>query len=430
MRVLLIGSGGREHALAWKLAQSPTLTELFCAPGNPGTAACGMNLALDTDDHAAVLAAVKHYAIDLVVVGPEAPLVNGLANVLHAAGHTVFGPSQEAAELEGSKAFCKALLERHHIPTAGYRAYSGLNSALSYLETGASYPVVVKASGLAAGKGVIIAKQREEARAAVESMLRDGTFGAAGEEIVIEEFLRGTEASMLALTDGRTFIPLEPCQDHKQRFEAGQGPNTGGMGAVCPTPAVSERMRDIVERQVFLPTLHGMSREGRPFRGVIYAGLMLGVAGPKVLEYNVRFGDPECQPLMHRLRSDLLPLLHAAAVGDLDSCSPPEWDPRFAVCVVAVADGYPGPYKKGVPIEGVSEFPADESLQLFQAGTSEDASGQLVTAGGRVLSVSALGDSLETARTKAYEALKMVHFDGMSWRTDIGATAVEPTPLV
>lgn len=427
MRILLVGSGGREHALAWKISRSPLCEHLWIAPGNPGTALCGENLPVATGDLDGLVAAARERQVDLVVIGPEDPLVDGLADRLSEAGILVFGPSAQAAELEGSKAFCKELLVRHRVPTASYRVYKDLNPAVSYLEGGARYPLVVKASGLAAGKGVVICGEARSAREAVKGMLEDGLYGPAGRTVVVEEFLQGPEASAFALTDGRTLIPLESCQDHKQLLDGGRGPNTGGMGAISPNPQVSERARDSIERQILLPTVHGLNHEGRRFRGILFAGLKLTPAGPKVLEFNVRFGDPECQVLMMRLRSDLLPYLEACARGTLEELEAPEWDPRPAVCVVLASQGYPGAYEHGLPIEGLDEVEQDDELQVFQAGTVWR-DGRLATAGGRVLAVTAVAADLARARARAYAAAALIRFPGKTMRRDIGhqaAAAVE-----
>lgn len=424
MRILLVGSGGREHALAWKIRQSPSCAALWIAPGNPGTALLGENLPIPLTDLDGLVAASKERAVDLVVVGPEGPLVAGLADRLAEAGIRCFGPRANAAEIEGSKAFCKELLGRYRIPTANHRVFSELNPAISYLEGGARYPVVVKASGLAAGKGVSICYDAPSARQAAKQMLEDGIFGPAGRTILIEEFLQGPEASAFILTDGRTFTQLELCQDHKTLHEGGRGPNTGGMGAVSPVPQVSERTRDSVERQILLPTLHGLNHDGRRFHGILYAGLKLTPAGPKVLEFNARFGDPECQVLMLRLKSDLVPLLMAAAEGTLENLDAPVWDPRPAITVVLASAGYPGPVLTGVPIDGLNDIPGTPELQVFHSGTALR-DGRVVTAGGRVLTVTALGEDLAAARARAYAAVAKLRFEGMTYRKDIGNDAME-----
>ncbi|MBC8329257.1 MAG: phosphoribosylamine--glycine ligase [Planctomycetes bacterium] len=423
MRILLVGSGGREHALAWKISQSPLCEQLWTAPGNPGTAAYGENLPIAADDLDGLVAFAEENQVGLVVVGPEGPLADGLVDRLIAADIPAFGPTAEAAELESSKAFCKEVLVRHRVPTASYRVYKDLNPAVSYLEGGARYPLVVKASGLAAGKGVVICPDAATAREAVKGMLEDGLHGAAGRTVVVEEFLQGPEASAFALTDGRTILPLESCQDHKQLREGDHGPNTGGMGAISPNPQVSDRTRDTIERQILLPTVHGLNHEGRRFRGVLFAGIKLTPAGPKVLEFNVRFGDPECQVLMMRLKCDLVPYLLACANGTLEELEAPEWDPRPAVTVVLASGGYPGPYAKGEEITGLDQVEQGPGLQVFQAGTAE-LDGKLVTAGGRVMAVTAVGRDLDEARELAYAAAAEIHFEGKTLRRDIGQSAL------
>lgn len=423
MKVLLVGSGGREHALAWKLAQSPLCERLWIAPGNPGTATCGENVPIATDATAELTRFAAEHDVDLCVIGPEGPLVGGLADALGEKQIPTFGPRAAAAELEGSKAWCKEVLVRHRVPTAAHRTFVQLAQALSYLDSGARYPCVVKASGLAAGKGVVICSDRNEARNAVRSMLEGRRFGAAGATVVIEEFLDGPEASAFCLTDGRTFAPFESCMDHKTLLDGGKGPNTGGMGAISPNPEVSDRTRALIEKHVFLPTVHGLNHEGHRFQGVLFAGIKLTAGGPKVLEYNVRFGDPECQVLMMRLRSDLLPYLHACATNSLEKLEAPEWDPRPACCVVLAAGGYPEAPEKGDAIEGVEDVECSDTLQIFHAGTAlRDKA--LVTNGGRVLAVTALGEDLADARNRAYAACAAIRFRGMQFRRDIGLSAL------
>ncbi len=425
MRVLIIGSGGREHSLAWKISQSPLLETLWTAPGNPGTAALGTNVAMAVDDIPEIVRFAKSNKVDLVVVGPEAPLVAGLVDALALEDIAAFGPRQDAAELEGSKAYCKEVLERHRVPTASYRSFTSLNQALSYLDGGARYPLVVKASGLAAGKGVVICQEAATARAAARDMLEGARFGTAGSTIVIEDFLVGPEASAFCLTDGRTMLPLESCQDHKALLDGNEGPNTGGMGAVSPNPELGERTNGLVERQVLLPTLHGMNREGRRFQGVLFAGLILTSGGPKVLEYNVRFGDPECQILMMRFADDILPYLVACSRGTLEELEAPRWSAKPACCVVLASAGYPEKYPTGIPIHGIENVEQGEDLQVFHAGTKLDAEGQLVSAGGRVLTVTALGQTMAEARQRAYEAAERIDFEGKTMRSDIGLAAEE-----
>jgi phosphoribosylamine---glycine ligase len=422
MRILLVGSGAREHSLAWKIASSKLVETLWTAPGNPGTATLGTNVALEVEDTPGIVAFAKRNQVDLVVVGPEGPLVGGLVDALAVAGIGAFGPRQGAAELEGSKAWCKEVLVRHRIPTGSFRSFRAINQAVSFLESGARYPLVVKASGLAAGKGVIICEDVATAVKATRDMLEGGRFGAAGSTVVVEEFLTGPEASAFCLTDGRTFVPLETCQDHKTLLDGNQGPNTGGMGAVSPNPEISERTSVLIERQVLLPTLHGMVREGHPFQGVLFAGLILTSGGPKVLEYNVRFGDPECQVLMMRFASDLVPYLKACSDGTLDQLEAPQWDRRPACCVVLASGGYPDKYAKGLPISGLDQITPSDDLQVFHAGTKE-VNGVVVTAGGRVLTITALGETMGEARKRAYAAAALIDFEGKTMRTDIGFAA-------
>lgn len=423
MKVLVVGSGGREHALCWKIAQSPLLEELLCAPGNPGTSRLARNVDVSAGDLYGIVRLAQSEEVDLVVIGPEDPLCAGLADLLTDAGILCFGPSAKAAEIEGNKAFCKELMERHRIPTAGFTVFSDARWARQELENREVWPVVVKAAGLAAGKGVFICHTVEEGTSALQR-LAEGEFGAAGKQIVVEDFLEGEEVSVLLLTDGRTLIPLAPCQDHKRLSDGDQGPNTGGMGAVCPTPALSERGSAQVETQVLVPSVHALASEGRRFRGVLYAGLMLTDSGPRVLEFNARFGDPECQPLLMRMKSDLLPYLRATAKGELEGMDAPEWDDRVAVGVVAAAPGYPEAPVKGAVVEGLDEIAAEEDLEVFQAGTALDGDGRVVVSGGRVLCVTALGADTQEARDRAYAALETVRFEGMHVRTDIAERAL------
>ncbi|MBO0661273.1 phosphoribosylamine--glycine ligase [Jiella sp. MQZ9-1] len=418
MKVLLIGSGGREHALAWKLAQSSLLSELFAAPGNPGIAECATLVPLDTDDHAAVVAFCREQAIDLVVVGPEAPLVDGIADSLNEAGILVFGPSKAAARLEGSKGFTKDLCARHDIPTARYKRFSDLAAAKTYVdETG--FPMVIKADGLAAGKGVTIATTKAEAEAAIEACF-DGAFGGPGAELVIEEFLEGDEASLFCLCDGERAIVFGTAQDHKRAFDRDRGPNTGGMGAYSPALVMSDSLVDRTMREIIAPTLKGMADIGAPFRGVLYAGLMLTETGPKLIEYNVRFGDPETQVLMMRLQSDLLAVFLAAAKGDLSGAEV-TWSRQRALTVVMASEGYPGPYKKGTEITALPD-PADTG-RVFHAGTRRDGD-KLVAVGGRVLNVTATGSTVKDAAARAYAMVDQVGWDHGFFRSDIGHRAI------
>jgi len=420
MRVLLIGSGGREHALALKLSQSHRLQKLFIAPGNGGTEALARSVALDTADAAAVIAFAQTEHIDLVVIGPEVPLVAGLADALRAADILVFGPSQAAAQLEGSKGFTKALCDEFAIPTAAYARFDALAPALDYVRTQGA-PIVIKADGLAAGKGVTVAMTLDEAEAAVNDCFA-GAFGTAGAQVVIEEFLQGEEVSLFALCDGSRHVLLPSAQDHKRAFDGDQGPNTGGMGAYSPAPAMTPALLAQVEREIIAPTVAGMAKRGTPFQGVLFAGLMLTETGPKLIEYNVRFGDPECQVLMLRLKSDLLDLLQACAEGDLTGVVP-EFSDRPAITVVMAAKGYPGSYAKGTPIDGLDAL-ADPDVTVFHAGTGRDATGGLVATGGRVLNVSALGDTLAEAQRRAYAAIETIDWPDGFCRRDIGWRAL------
>ena len=426
MKVLVVGGGGREHALAWKLAGSARVDEVLVAPGNAGSAteAKVRNVAVAAEDVDAVCALAAEEAVDLVVVGPEAPLAAGLVDRLQAQGVRAFGPSQAAAELEASKAFTKDFLARHNIPTAAYGNFTEVDAALAYLAT-MQPPFVIKADGLAAGKGVIVTEQREEAEAAVRDMLQGNRFGDAGHRVVIEEFLHGEEASFIALVDGEHVLALASSQDHKRIFDGDKGPNTGGMGAYSPAPVLSDAIAETVMQQVMLPTVRGMAAEGRRFVGFLYAGLMINQQGePRVVEFNVRMGDPETQPIMFRLKSDLLDAIEAAIDGRLDQVEL-EWDARSCVGVVLAAGGYPDSYAKGAVIHGLdSEFDADS--KVFHAGTVLDGD-QVKTSGGRVLCVCALGDDLAQAQDKAYQAVPKISWDQMQYRRDIGSKGLART---
>ncbi|MFN4135053.1 MAG: phosphoribosylamine--glycine ligase [Novosphingobium sp.] len=422
MNILLLGSGGREHALSWKLAQSPRCTALWASPGNPGIAEHARLAALDLTDHAAVVTFCEAQQIGLVVVGPEAPLVDGLADSLRAAGFAVFGPSRAAAQLEGSKGFTKDLCARAGIPTAGYVRAGSLDEARAAL-AGFGAPVVIKADGLAAGKGVVVAMTMAEAEAAVDHMF-DGAFGAAGAEVVIEEFLSGEEASFFALTDGATIVPFGSAQDHKRVGDGDTGPNTGGMGAYSPARVLTPELEAAAMTQIIAPTVKAMADEGMPYSGVLYAGLMLTEQGPKLIEYNARFGDPECQVLMMRLESDLVELLHACADNRLSAIQPPRFSADVAMTVVMAAEGYPGTPKKGGRIDHI---PAAEAsgAKVFHAGTALSADGVLTANGGRVLNVTARGPSVKAARDAAYAAVDAISFPEGFCRRDIGWREIE-----
>jgi phosphoribosylamine--glycine ligase len=418
MKVLLIGSGGREHALAWKIAQSPKLTKLYAAPGNPGIAEESTLVALDTDNHTAVVEFCLKEAIDFVVVGPEGPLVAGLADVLRGAGIVVFGPSAAAAQLEGSKGFTKDLCARYDIPTGAYGRFTDAETAKAYaLAQGA--PIVIKADGLAAGKGVTVAMEIEEALAAIDDCF-DGAFGAAGAEVVVEAFLDGEEASFFCLSDGKTALALASAQDHKRVGDGDTGPNTGGMGAYSPAPVMTPEMTERTMKEIIEPTMRGMAESGHPFSGVFFAGLMITAKGPELIEYNVRFGDPECQVMMMRMKSDLLPLLYAAATGTLSGMEA-EWRDETALTVVMASKGYPGSYDKNTPIDGLPA--ASAQTKVFHAGTAMK-DGSLVATGGRVLNITAIGESASAAKDRAYASVNGVSWDNGFYRHDIGWRAV------
>ena len=422
MKVLVVGGGGREHALAWKLAQSPRVEQVYVAPGNAGTARePGIeNVAIGAEAIDELLAFAREQAIDLTVIGPEVPLVAGIVDRFSEAGLRCFGPSAGAAQLEGSKTFCKDFLERHAIPTAAYASFTDIDAAIAYVrEQGA--PIVVKADGLAAGKGVILAESEDEAIAAVRDMLAGNAFGEAGNRVVIEEFLRGEEASFIVMVDGRHVLAMASSQDHKARDDGDRGPNTGGMGAYSPAPVVTPEIHQRALREVILPTVAGMAAEGHPYTGFLYAGLMIAADGtPKVLEFNCRFGDPETQPIMLRLRSDLAALCEAALDGRLDQVSI-DWDPRPSLGVVMAAGGYPASYAKGAVISGLPQETPES--KVFHAGTAEH-DGEVVTSGGRVLCACALGDSVATAQAAAYMLVEQIRWDEVYYRSDIGYRAV------
>lgn len=414
MNILLIGSGGREHALAWKLAQSELCNTLFAAPGNPGIAEQAECVALDARNHAAVISFCAAQDIGLVVIGPEGPLVDGLADSLNSAGIPVFGPSAKAAQLEGSKGFTKDLCAHAGIPTAAYQRFTDKQSALNSLAAFSS-PYVIKADGLAAGKGVVIAETRAEAEAALKYMF-DGGFGSAGAAIVIEEFMTGEEVSFFALTDGVTTVPFGSAQDHKRVGDGDTGLNTGGMGAYSPAPILTPALQEQVMREIIQPTVKALAEQGMPYKGVLYAGLMLTPQGPKLIEYNARFGDPECQVLMMRYQGDLVALLYAIATGRLAEQAAPQFSAHTALTVVMAAKGYPGTPEKGGAIAIGSVAPA----QVFHAGTARDAGGQLVSNGGRVLNVTAMGATVKSAQQQAYNAITAIDFPSGFYRNDIG----------
>jgi phosphoribosylamine--glycine ligase len=421
MKVLVVGGGGREHALVWKIAQSPRVRKIYCAPGNAGIAQMAECLSISADDVKGLTAWAEKEKIDLTVVGPEAPLTLGMVDVFRARGLRVFGPSQKAAEIEGSKAFTKELMKKYGIPTGDSETFTDPAAAVKYIK-GKGAPLVVKADGLAAGKGVIICRTVEEALSALDLILVQKAFGTAGAKVVVEEFLEGEEASFLAFTDGETVLPLPTSQDHKAIYDNDQGPNTGGMGAYSPAPVVTEKVHREAMEKVMIPTVRGMAREGRKYQGVLYAGLMIKDDQPKVLEFNARFGDPEAQPLLMRLKSDLIPILEATIDGKL-SHHKMELEDRSSVCVVVASGGYPGSYEKGKVISGLQEAARVRDAFVFHAGTAFK-EGRVVTNGGRVLGVTALGSGIQEAIQRAYEAVAKISWEGAYYRKDIGHKAL------
>lgn len=423
MKILVVGSGGREHALCWAIKRSPLCEALYCAPGNPGIAQLAECLPLSVDDVAGIVAEAKARGVDLVVVGPEGPLVAGLADALAAEGIRVFGPSAAAAQLEGSKGFMKDFCARHGIPTAAYARFTEAEAAKAYVRAKGA-PIVVKADGLAAGKGVVVCPNQADALAAIDTIMTERAFGAAGGEVVIEEFLAGEEASFFALCDGATAIAFGAAQDHKRVGDGDTGPNTGGMGAYAPAPVVTPEIVDEVMAKIVLPTVAGMAAEGNPFKGVLFAGLMIGPQGPRLIEFNVRFGDPECQVLMSRLKSDLVPLLVAAAEGRLAEVAA-EWFDAAALVVVMAAKGYPGTPLKGTEIRNLAAADAVPEAVVFHAGTRADAAGRILADGGRVLGVAARGRTVKEARDRAYQAVDRIDWPEGFCRRDIAWRALE-----
>ncbi len=424
MKVLVVGKGGREHALVWKLAQSPRAERVFCAPGNAGTAEDGVNVPIDPLEFDRLVAFVRKEQIDLTVVGPEEPLSRGIVDHFQKAGLRIFGPTRQAAQLESSKVFAKRLMHHADVPTAEFRIFDHPEYARRYIET-RDNPLVVKADGLAAGKGVVVCSTNEEALAAIERIMVREEFGrAAGRHVVVEKRLEGAELSILALVSGRTIVPLQPTQDHKAAFDDDKGPNTGGMGAYCPAPLGTPELLDTIDREILVPTVHAMKRRRTPFRGVLYAGIMATNQGPRVLEFNCRFGDPEIQPLLMRLRTDFLDLVEAVVDERLDTVEGKlEWDPRPAVCVVIASGGYPGNYEKGLAIRGLADAAKLPDVKVFHAGTRREGD-RILTDAGRVLSVTALGDTLADAKRRAYEAVARIHFPGAFYRRDIADKAL------
>ncbi len=424
MKVLVIGAGGREHAMAWKISQSPRVDRVFVAPGNVGTFFDAENVAISPMDFPKIIQFAKENNVELIAVGPEQPLCAGIVDALRSEGLRVFGPSKAAAQLEGSKIFCKNALKTGLIPTADFATFSDASDAISYLKNREDMPVVVKADGLASGKGVYVCENRAEAIQAVQEMTIDKKFGMAGEKLVIEEKLIGQEASVLAITDGKTIVPLPPCQDHKAAYDGDKGPNTGGMGAYCPAPLVDEKTLSWIEENILVRTVHVMNRLECPFSGVLYAGLMIGRQGVKVLEYNARFGDPECQPLLIRLKTDLVDVMEATIDRKLDKLGALTWDARPTVGVVMASDGYPGKSEYGFSISGLEEVAKMPDVKVFHSGTQVNDRGEIVNAGGRVLTVTAFGDSIALAKKNAYEAVRKIRWERAWCRHDIADKAI------
>lgn len=421
MNVLLVGSGGREHAIAWKLAQSPKLTKLYTAPGNPGTAEHGENVDIDVNNIDLLVKFAQSKDVGLAVIGPEDPLAAGIVDAFEAAGIKAFGPSKAAAQLEADKAFAKEIMRANSIPTAESRTFENFQDAKAYIAS-RDEAVVIKAAGLAKGKGVFVCEDPSDGILAAERIMCDNVFGDAGAKVIVEEKLLGEEASILAFVDGKSIYVMETSQDHKPIGEGDTGPNTGGMGAYSPAPVVTEKLMDQISSEVLVPTVDGMNREGATFRGVLYAGLMLTKGGPRVLEYNARFGDPETQPILMRMKSDLLEVMLATCSGNLEEVTI-EWDQRVAVCVVMSSGGYPGDYEKGKKISGLDEAAKLEDVMVFHAGTAKK-DDDIVTAGGRVLGVTALGDTVAEAKELAYKAVDMISFEGAYCRRDIADKAI------
>jgi phosphoribosylamine---glycine ligase len=421
MKVLVVGGGGREHALVWKIVQSPEVTKVYCAPGNAGISEQATTIPIKANDLNGLLEFALKEKIDLTVVGPEDPLTKGIVDLFESKGLFIFGASRKAAEIEGSKAFAKEMMKKYHIPTAFYEIFDNRDDAVKYIRKQGA-PIVVKADGLAAGKGVIVCKTVEEAFQSVDKIMKKKIFGEAGNRVVIEEYLVGEEASYIAFTDGKAILPLASSQDHKPIFDDDQGPNTGGMGAYSPAPVVTEEVHERIIEKILRPIIYGMGEEGRPYKGVLYAGLMILDGHPKALEFNARFGDPETQPVLMRMKGDIIPILEACMKGTL-SHHRIEWDNRASLCVVMASRGYPGDYEKGKLIEGLKEVSRMEGVFVFHAGTALK-DGQTITNGGRVLGVTGLGEDISRAIERTYRAVKKISWDGVHYRTDIGQKAL------
>jgi phosphoribosylamine--glycine ligase len=425
MKVLVVGGGGREHALVWKIAQSPKVSKLFCAPGNAGISQQATLVPIQANDLNGLLKFALEERVDLTVVGPEDPLTRGIVDLFESKGLVIFGPNRKAAEIEGSKAFAKEIMRKYHIPTAAYEIFEEEKEAISYIRE-KGVPLVIKADGLAAGKGVIICKTMDEATHAVNQIMGKKVFGDAGKRVVIEECLVGEEASFIAFTDGKAILPMASSQDHKAVFDGDQGPNTGGMGAYSPAPVVTEEVHERILEKVLRPMIQGMGEEGRPYKGALYAGVMIDHGHPKVLEFNARFGDPETQPAVMRMKGDIIPILEACIQGDLSKRSI-EWDPRTAVCVIMASKGYPGDYEKGKIIEGLNEVSKMKDIFAFHAATALK-EGATVTNGGRVLGVTGLGEGIQKAIERTYQAVEKVFWEGVHYRKDIGFKALRCNP--
>jgi phosphoribosylamine--glycine ligase len=421
MKILVVGGGGREHALVWKIAQSPKVTKIYCAPGNAGISEQATIVPIKANDLKGLLEFALKEKIDLTLVGPEDPLTQGIVDLFESKALLIFGANKKAAEIEGSKAYAKEMMKKYHIPTGVYEIFDNRNEAVEYIRKQGA-PIVVKADGLAAGKGVIVCKTTEEAIRSVDKIMVEKIFGEAGNRVVIEEYLIGEEASYIAFTDGKAILPMASSQDHKPVFDGDRGPNTGGMGAYSPAPVVTDEVNEKIIEKVLRPIIYGMGEEGRPYKGVLYAGLMIHEGHPKVLEFNARFGDPETQPVLMRMKEDIVPILEACMKGTL-SQHRIEWDKRASVCVVMASKGYPGDYEKGKVIKGLKEVSRMEGAFVFHAGTAlkED---QMITNGGRVLGVTGLGEDIPRAIEKAYQAVKKISWDGVHYRTDIGQRAL------
>lgn len=421
MKVLVVGGGGREHALVWKIAQSPRMSKLYCTPGNAGISEQATILPIKANDLNGLLEFALKEMIDLTVVGPEEPLTKGIVDLFESKGLSIFGSSKKAAEIEGSKAFAKEMMKKYHIPTGSYEIFEDPEEAKKYIRKQGA-PIVVKADGLAAGKGVIVCNTVEEAIQWVERIMVEKTFGEAGNRVVIEEYLVGEEASYIAFTDGKAILPMASSQDHKPIFDGDRGPNTGGMGAYSPAPVVTDQVHERIHEKILRPMIQGMGEEGRPYKGVLYAGLMIHNGHPRVLEFNARFGDPETQPVLMRMKGDIMPILEACIKGNLSGCKI-EWDSRAAVCVVMSSKGYPGDYEKGKPISGLKEVSRMEDVFVFHAGTALK-NDQIITNGGRVLGVTGLGKDIPRAIERTYQAVKKISWEGVHYRTDIGQKAL------